>query len=69
LVLADQLALGGALAGLAGFVLIAGYYAWFRPFAQIWDILTAVAGAGVGVLRSLRGERFQTWSLAASIRK
>jgi cellulose synthase/poly-beta-1,6-N-acetylglucosamine synthase-like glycosyltransferase len=69
LVLADQLALAGALAGLAGFVLIAGYYAWFRPFAQIWDMLTALAGAGVGVLRSLRGERFQTWSLSASIRK
>jgi cellulose synthase/poly-beta-1,6-N-acetylglucosamine synthase-like glycosyltransferase len=38
------------------------------PFAQIVDLLTALAGAGVGVFRSLRGERFQTWTPAASIR-
>jgi cellulose synthase/poly-beta-1,6-N-acetylglucosamine synthase-like glycosyltransferase len=40
-----------------------------KPFAQIVDLLTALAGAGVGVWRSVRGERFQTWQPAASIRK
>jgi hypothetical protein len=40
-----------------------------KPFAQIVDLLTALTGAGVGVWRSLRGERFQTWQPAASIRK
>jgi cellulose synthase/poly-beta-1,6-N-acetylglucosamine synthase-like glycosyltransferase len=39
-----------------------------KPFVQIVDLLTALAGAGVGVLRSLQGERFQTWTPAASIR-
>jgi cellulose synthase/poly-beta-1,6-N-acetylglucosamine synthase-like glycosyltransferase len=39
-----------------------------KPFAQIVDLFTALAGAGVGVWRSLRGERFQTWTPAASIR-
>jgi cellulose synthase/poly-beta-1,6-N-acetylglucosamine synthase-like glycosyltransferase len=40
-----------------------------KPFAQIVDLLTALAGAGLGVWRSLRGERFQTWQPASSIRK
>ena len=39
-----------------------------KPFAQFVDLFTALAGAGVGVWRSLRGERFQTWTPAASIR-
>ena len=39
-----------------------------KPFAQLLDLLTALAGAGIGVWRSLRGERFQTWTPAASIR-
>jgi cellulose synthase/poly-beta-1,6-N-acetylglucosamine synthase-like glycosyltransferase len=40
-----------------------------KPFAQIVDLLTALAGAGLGVWRSLQGERFQTWQPANSIRK
>ncbi len=44
-------------------------YVWsVRPFAQIVDLLLALLGAGLGVLRSLRGERFQTWTPANSIR-
>ncbi|HMN45099.1 MAG TPA: glycosyltransferase [Povalibacter sp.] len=39
-----------------------------RPFAQVVDLLLALLGAGLGVLRSLRGERFQTWTPADSIR-
>jgi hypothetical protein len=37
--------------------------------AQLFDILSAMAGAGLGVWRSVAGERFQTWQPAASIRK
>src|SRR6185369_5344446 len=42
-------------------------YAWsVTPFAQIVDVLIALLGAGLGVWRSLRGERFQTWTPANS---
>lgn len=40
-----------------------------RPFSQIYDILSAFVATGVGVLRSLRGDRFQTWAPAGSLRK
>jgi hypothetical protein len=40
-----------------------------KPFSQVADILVAFTGAGLGVWRSIRGERFQTWTPAASIRK
>jgi hypothetical protein len=40
-----------------------------RPLSQVWDILTAFCGAGIGVWYSLRGERFQTWTPANSIRR
>lgn len=46
-----------------------GHRHGLRPVAQIADALLAFAGVGVGVWRSLRGERFQTWTPAASIRK
>src|SRR5262249_24053691 len=37
--------------------------------AQIREILVALLGAGIGVIESLRGGRFQTWTPASSIRK
>ena len=53
------------LAAVAGFV----GHAWnVKPFSQIVDVLVALAGAGLGVWRSMRGERFQTWTPANSIR-
>jgi cellulose synthase/poly-beta-1,6-N-acetylglucosamine synthase-like glycosyltransferase len=39
-----------------------------KPFAQAMDLLTALVGSGLGVWRSMRGERFQTWTPANSIR-
>ncbi len=47
---------------------LAGIYA-VPPFVQVVDLLVALAGAGLGVWRSLRGDLFQTWTPAASIRK
>ena len=46
-----------------------GHRRGLTPVAQIADALLAFAGVGLGVWRSLRGERFQTWTPAASIRK
>ena len=39
------------------------------PFAQGLDVLLSLAGAGVGIWKSLRGEQFQTWQPAASLRE
>jgi cellulose synthase/poly-beta-1,6-N-acetylglucosamine synthase-like glycosyltransferase len=53
-------------AGTAGLAL--GLATRLPPFAQAADILLALAGTGIGVWRSLRGDRFQTWTPAASVR-
>ena len=47
---------------------------WMKPdrqkvFITIWDIAVAFCGTGIGVWYSLRGERFQTWTPAGSIRR
>ena len=39
------------------------------PFVQVVEIVTALVGTGLGVWRSIRRERFQTWTPAASIRQ
>jgi cellulose synthase/poly-beta-1,6-N-acetylglucosamine synthase-like glycosyltransferase len=49
--------------------LAAGFYLKAGPLAQVVDILYAFAATALGVWRSLRGDRFQTWSPAQSIRK
>jgi cellulose synthase/poly-beta-1,6-N-acetylglucosamine synthase-like glycosyltransferase len=36
--------------------------------ATVWDVLRAFLATGIGVWRSLRGDRFQTWSPPASAR-
>jgi cellulose synthase/poly-beta-1,6-N-acetylglucosamine synthase-like glycosyltransferase len=71
-------AMGLVAAGLSGLLLCLvllgvvaawlGYGPRIRPFAQLVEVATALAGAGMGVWRSLRRERFQTWTPAASIR-
>ncbi|MEY4575590.1 MAG: hypothetical protein RL701_293 [Pseudomonadota bacterium] len=61
--------LASVLGLLAVFAVGGGYMSVWRPLSQIWDILTAFAGTGLGVLKSLRGHRFQTWTPAASLRK
>ncbi|MFO1057128.1 MAG: glycosyltransferase [Dongiaceae bacterium] len=72
------LAMGLVAAGYPGLLLCLSLLgvvaAWLgcgpriRPFAQIMEVATALAGAALGVWRSLRRERFQTWTPAASIR-
>jgi cellulose synthase/poly-beta-1,6-N-acetylglucosamine synthase-like glycosyltransferase len=54
----------------AGAVLLSvGYLGWVKLLARAWDVLTALAGTGLGVLRSRQGHKYQTWTPAASIRK
>jgi cellulose synthase/poly-beta-1,6-N-acetylglucosamine synthase-like glycosyltransferase len=55
-------------AGALG-ILLLGHFSSVAPFAQITDIISAFLSTGLGVWRSLRGERYQTWTPAASIRK
>lgn len=61
--IAVALIVGGAA------TLLLGCISSVKPFAQISGILAAFAGTGVGVWRSICGERYQTWTPAASIRK
>jgi len=58
-----------ALPFLGGIVLWGGYKLRLPLIPQIVDILTAFLGAALGVWRSIKGERFQTWALAQSIRQ
>jgi cellulose synthase/poly-beta-1,6-N-acetylglucosamine synthase-like glycosyltransferase len=61
------LALALVAAGIA--FLSLGFFASMKPFAQVTDVLLALTGTGLGVWRSLRGERFQIWTPANSIRE
>lgn len=38
------------------------------PVVKVAEILSAFAATGLGVLRSIRGDRFQTWTPATSVR-
>jgi hypothetical protein len=49
--------------------LLLGRISSMKPFAQLTGVIAAFTGTGLGVWRSLRGERYQTWTPAASIRK
>lgn len=60
-------ALTGAIAVAA--LLLLAHRRQMRLLARIVDLLIALTGAGLGVWRSLRGERFQTWTPAASVRE
>jgi cellulose synthase/poly-beta-1,6-N-acetylglucosamine synthase-like glycosyltransferase len=57
------------LAALAATALAAALRFQLRPLSSIAEILVALAGASLGVLKSLRGHQFQTWTPAASIRR
>ena len=36
---------------------------------SLWEIMVAMWATAIGVYKSLRGERFQTWTIASSTRK
>jgi cellulose synthase/poly-beta-1,6-N-acetylglucosamine synthase-like glycosyltransferase len=69
LLVAGHPAIAAVLLVCAGGGLLVGCLSTLKPFAQLADVIAAFAGTGLGVWRSLRGERYQTWTPAASIRK
>ena len=60
-----------ALAGLlaAGLLYVAGRAGVPQSLAKVVEILRAMAATGIGLVKSRRGERFQTWELPASSRR
>ncbi len=62
-----RLAAGLALLAAAGGALV--LRAKGGPLGQLREVLGAFIATGLGVARSLRGERFQTWSPPASARE
>ena len=69
LIVAGHARVAAALVICTAGALLLGLFSSMKPFAQIAGIISAFAGTGLGVWRSLRGERYQTWTPAASIRK
>jgi cellulose synthase/poly-beta-1,6-N-acetylglucosamine synthase-like glycosyltransferase len=63
---------GGANAGLLSLAFIAAVAVAHRlgvgRVRQACDILLAMLGVGIGIVRSVRGERFTVWSPAGSVR-
>jgi hypothetical protein len=69
LIVAGHAQTAAALLVCAATALLLGCVSSIRPFAQMAGTIAALTGTGLGVWRSLRGERYQTWTPAASIRK
>jgi cellulose synthase/poly-beta-1,6-N-acetylglucosamine synthase-like glycosyltransferase len=69
LIVAGHAPLAAVLLICAAAALYVGYISSIRPFAQFASAIAALAGTGVGIWRSLRGERYRTWTPAASIRR
>ena len=69
LIVAGHARVAAAMVICTAGALLLGLFSSMKPFAQIAGIISAFAGTGLGVWRSLRGERYQTWTPAASIRK
>jgi len=68
LLLAGQLPVVVLIMVLTVLGILLGHIWSVKPFVQLLDLLVALTGVGLGVLRSIRGDRFQTWTPAASIR-
>jgi cellulose synthase/poly-beta-1,6-N-acetylglucosamine synthase-like glycosyltransferase len=79
LVLAGLFAAAALTQWVSAWVVLVGIGAalaiWFaalavgiRPVSKIWEIWLAFCATALGVARSLRGDRFQTWAPAQSIR-
>jgi cellulose synthase/poly-beta-1,6-N-acetylglucosamine synthase-like glycosyltransferase len=69
LIVAGHALLGIGIFASLGAALLLGCVSSIKPFAQIAGIMAAFVGTGLGVWRSVRGERYQTWTPAASIRR
>jgi cellulose synthase/poly-beta-1,6-N-acetylglucosamine synthase-like glycosyltransferase len=68
LAMISKAALGFDIAAATGLVLYMGAISRIYPLAQIWEILVAFVGTGIGVCQSLRGRYYATWTPSPSIR-
>jgi cellulose synthase/poly-beta-1,6-N-acetylglucosamine synthase-like glycosyltransferase len=62
-----ELAMACLIGGSALFALGARWT--IKPISQVVDIVTSLAGTGLGVWKSLRGESYQVWTPVATVRK
>jgi cellulose synthase/poly-beta-1,6-N-acetylglucosamine synthase-like glycosyltransferase len=69
LIVGGHAPLATALAICTAVAVYLGCVSSIRPFAQFAGTIAALAGTGFGVWRSMRGDRYQTWIPAASIRR
>jgi cellulose synthase/poly-beta-1,6-N-acetylglucosamine synthase-like glycosyltransferase len=69
LIIAGHARIAVTLIVCAAAALLLGSISPMKPFAQLTGVISAFTGTGLGVWRSLRGKRYQTWTPAASIRK
>lgn len=69
LVLAGHMGLAVALPATGALIFALGWIGSVKPIVQLVDVLSAFVGTGWGIWRSLRGDRYQTWTPAASIRR
>jgi cellulose synthase/poly-beta-1,6-N-acetylglucosamine synthase-like glycosyltransferase len=69
LLLAGQIKFAAAIPAAGILILALGWIGAAKPLVQLLDVLSAFVGTGWGVWRSLRGDRYQTWTPAASIRR
>jgi cellulose synthase/poly-beta-1,6-N-acetylglucosamine synthase-like glycosyltransferase len=68
-IVAGHAPLAAALMVCIAAALYLGCVSSIRPFAQFAGIMVALTGTGLGVWRSMRGDRYQTWTPAESIRR
>jgi cellulose synthase/poly-beta-1,6-N-acetylglucosamine synthase-like glycosyltransferase len=68
LAMASRAELGLGVAAAIVLILYIGAISRINPLAQIWEILVAFVGTGIGVWQSLRGRYYATWTPSPSIR-
>lgn len=61
--------LASTLVLLAAALAFLGLRGTVKPLTQVMDVVSSLAGAGLGVWKSLRGESYQTWTPVASVRR
>lgn len=69
MVLAFGARVTGAVLALGLSVVALGLAGGVKPVVKGVEVLSALLGASVGVWRSFHGDRFQTWTPAASVRR
>lgn len=69
LALAGYQVIAGAMVMLGTVLFVLGARWSIKPLSQIVDVVLSLAGTGLGVWKSLRGESYQTWTPVATVRR